>query len=192
MKSHALRRRALPVSAAEHAPVFPPRSHRSALLQRTDASQSLEELAFIVEVLEEDLRTGSSRASSLPPSRPPQSPNWSPAGLAGNTSEECDEMIPSPESYLSSSPGAAEYQPVISPRDLTGSSLQVSGPAGAGRRRQVWAEPPSPDGNLDASCFFWTQLQKEESVLGGIADTVLLHTDGRGRTYAQVSCGSGS
>lgn len=130
-----------------------------------------------MEVLEEDLRTGSSRGSSLSSSLPPQSPNWSPVGIAGYNSEEFDEMVPSPESYLTCSPGAAEYQQVLSPP-----GLQVCSRAGALGQRQVWADPLSPDWNLNNSSFFWTQLQKEESVLRGITDVVLLHTDGHGRT----------
>ncbi|CAG06477.1 unnamed protein product [Tetraodon nigroviridis] len=122
--------------------------------QRKEASQGLEELAFIVEVLEEDLRASS---------HPPQSPNWSPLGPAGSAGEELDEMIPSPGSSWTRSPG-----PPWCP---------------------VWAEPPGPDRSPDGSCFFWTQLQKEESVLAGVADAALLRTDGRGRTYLhQVAC----
>lgn len=146
-----------------------------------------------MEVLEEDLRTGSSRGSSLSSPRPPQSLNWSPVGTAGYNSEEFDEMIPSPVSYLTCSPGAAEYQQVLSPPASMDSGPHVcSANLGAGGQRQVWAEPPSPDWKVNSSCFFWAQLQKEELVLRGIADTALLHTDGRGRTCVQLSSASGS
>lgn len=140
-----------------------------AFLQRRGPSQSLEELAAIVEVLEEDLRSGCAS------SHPPPSPRWSPLGIPGCSSEDMDEIVPSPESYRTCSPGGAVERQQV---------LQVCDAAGAGG--QVWAEPLSPDWNLDSSCFFWTQLQKEEIMLGGLADAALLHTDGRGRTYVRV------
>lgn len=52
--------------------------HVLVVSQRTFLTKSLEELAIIVEVLEEDLRTCTT-SQSLSPS-PPVSPEWSPSG----------------------------------------------------------------------------------------------------------------
>lgn len=89
-------------------------------------------------------------------------------------------MILSPESYRTSLPGGAEYQQVPSPPDFMSSGLQIV--SGGGGQRQVWAEPPSHDWNLNSSFFFRTQLQKEECVLGGVTDALLLRSDIHGRT----------
>lgn len=143
----------------------------------------MEELAIIVEVLEEDLRTSNNHGSSSPSSssQPPQSPNWNPGGKSG-AGYNSDEMIPSPEAYLTSSPGEAGYQQVPSPPEFMSSGLQICSMSGGDGQMQDWAEPPTPDWNLNGSVFFWTQLQREECVLGGITDAVLLRTDIHGRT----------
>lgn len=167
----------------KHTSLFPPVFDWSDFLQRKRASKSLEELAIIVEVLEEDLRTSNRHGSSSPSSsssHPAQSPNWSPVGKS-SAGYSSDEMIPSPESYLTSSPGKAEYQQVPSPLELMSSCLQICSVSGGGGQRQDWSEPPSPGWNLNSS-FFWTQLQKEECVLRGITDAALLRTDVHGRT----------
>lgn len=156
----------------------------SAFLQRKHASKSLEELAIIVEVLEEDLRTSNSLGSSSPSSsssQPPQSPNWNPVGKSG-AGYNSDEMIPSPEAYFTSSPCRVGYQQVPSPPQVMSGGLQICSMSGGDGQMQDWAEPPSPDWNLNSSFFFWTQLQREECVLGGITDAVLLRPDIHGRT----------
>ncbi|XP_056906048.1 uncharacterized protein zgc:113279 isoform X2 [Takifugu flavidus] len=158
------------------------------MLRRKHASKSLEELAIIVEVLEEDLRTSTNHGSSPPPFQPPQSPNSNPVGKSG-AGYNSDEMIPSPEAYLTSSPGKAGYQQVPSPPGFMSSGLQICSMSGGDGQMQDWTEPPSPDWDLNSSFFFWTQLQREECVLGGITDAVLLRTDIHGRTSLhQVAC----
>lgn len=55
----------------------------SLVFQRTHLTKSLEELATIIEVLEEDLRTNNtdhSPSQTLSSSFPPVSPEWSPTG----------------------------------------------------------------------------------------------------------------
>uniref|UniRef100_A0A667YNH9 Zgc:113279 n=1 Tax=Myripristis murdjan TaxID=586833 RepID=A0A667YNH9_9TELE len=193
--------------------------------RRKPPTKSLEELAIIVEVLEEDLKTGNT-CSSLPrlfsPSTLPLSPEcspepdnrWgpephvyscsleseperqmsrttelgslsspsdeynnssyyhhlqsiSPHQGAGYNSDESDEMIPSPQYYMSYSPGTAEYPHTFSPPHSVCASLQPSS-------FDLW--------NLNSATFFWTQLQREESQLRDVSDSVLLATDAHGRT----------
>lgn len=221
--------------------------------QKKRLLKSLEELAIIVEVLEEDLKTGNT--FSAPPqtpilSKPPVSPNYSPEPLGnlwgsephsysytatyscslkydpdiqmpkisdcqprslnslcneynnnyhspctisshqGYNSDESEEMIPSPQSYITYSPGTPECL-VNSPHsDLMCSSLQSSdadlhqdgtidrdsgkGEGWLGLQNQKW--------NWSSAAFFGTQLQKEESQLRDISDSALLATDQHGRT----------
>ncbi|XP_023284253.1 NF-kappa-B inhibitor zeta-like [Seriola lalandi dorsalis] len=155
-------------------------------------TKSLEELAIIVEVLEEDLRTGNTYRSSsqtLSSFDPPVSPEWSPTGY---NSEESDEMIPSPRSYMSYSPGTAEYYKAPSPPVFMHAGLQPPGAASVGRddrRGEEWFDPMNHDWSLNSSAFFWTQLQKEESQLRDVSDAVLLATDEHGRTALhKVAC----
>lgn len=100
---------------------------------------------------------------------------------AGDNSDEFDEIIPSPQSCMTYSPGTAEYHQVPSPPDFMHSSHPLSSIRDAGGR-EVWFDPQNLDWDLNGSAFFWTQLQKEESHLRGISDAVLLNTDGHGRT----------
>ncbi|XP_026170239.1 NF-kappa-B inhibitor zeta isoform X2 [Mastacembelus armatus] len=158
---------------------------------RKHPTKSLEELAIIVEVLEEDLRTSnmyhlpSQSLSSDPPVSPEQPPS-------GYNSDESDEMIPSPQSYLSYSPGTAEYHQDLCPPGFMHTSIQQSITTEMGREsgiREEWFEPQNHNGNLNSSAFFWAQLQKEESQLRDISDAVLLATDGHGRiALHNVAC----
>ncbi|CAJ1066007.1 uncharacterized protein zgc:113279 [Xyrichtys novacula] len=164
--------------------------------KRKRPTKSLEELAIIVEVLEEDLRTGNTYCSppqSLPSPGSSVSPEWSPTG-AGYNSDESDEMIPSPQSYMSHSPGSLEYQQALSPTTFMHNSLQHPcvghmGDGGGGAGMEDFFDIPNQDWSVDSSAFFFTQLQKEESQLRHIADSVLLSTDDQGRTALhKVAC----
>ncbi|XP_032364861.1 uncharacterized protein zgc:113279 [Etheostoma spectabile] len=162
--------------------------------KRKQPTKSLEELAIIVEVLEEDLRTGNTCQSPpqyLSPSNPPVSPEGSPSG-SGYNSDESDEMIPSPQFYMTYSPGTAEYQQALSPPGSMHSSLHhpnIRKLGKVGGRGEEWAHPQVHDWNLNSSAFFWAQLQKEESQLRGISDAALLAADGHGRTALhEVAC----
>ncbi|XP_035857393.1 uncharacterized protein zgc:113279 isoform X3 [Sander lucioperca] len=162
--------------------------------KRKRPTKSLEELAIIVEVLEEDLRTGNTCLSPpqyLSPSKPPVSPEWSPTG-SGYNSDELDEMIPSPQSYMTYSPGTAEYQQALSPPGSMHTSLHHSNIRNIGRvggRGEESAYPQVHDWNRNNSAFFWAQLQKEESQLRDISDAALLAPDGHGRTALhKVAC----
>lgn len=104
---------------------------------------------------------------------------------AGYNSDESDEMIPSPLSYMTHSPGTAEYYQALSPPAFMHTSLQPScigntGRNGGGGEQRF--DPQNHDWNLNSSAFFWTQLQKEESQLRDISDAVLLAPDEHGRT----------
>ncbi|XP_028275550.1 uncharacterized protein LOC114444872 isoform X2 [Parambassis ranga] len=139
-------------------------------------TKSLEELAIIVEVLEEDLRTGntynspSQNVSSLDP---PVSPELSPAGYY---SDEYDEMSPMSQSYMTYSPGySPEYQQALSPPNIYPWQQSFDG-------KKEWFDFQNYNLDQDSSAFFWTQLQKEESQLRDISDNSLLATDEHGRT----------
>ncbi|XP_035011132.1 NF-kappa-B inhibitor zeta [Hippoglossus stenolepis] len=154
-------------------------------------TKSLEELAIIVEVLEEDLRainTHHSLSQTLS-SNPPVSPAQSPAGY---NSDESDEMIPSPQSYMSYPLGGVEYYQAPSPLGFMHTSLQPSSIAGVKRDsggREEWLDPQNHNWNMNSSAFFWAQLQKEENQLRDISDAPLLATDEHGRTALhKVSC----
>ncbi|XP_074535845.1 NF-kappa-B inhibitor zeta [Halichoeres trimaculatus] len=162
--------------------------------KRKRPTKSLEELAIIVEVLEEDLKTGNtycSRLQSPPSPGSAVSPEWSPTG-AGYNSDESDEMIPSPQSYMSYSPVSAEYQQALSPPAFMPTSLPPPTVSHMGTdtdRGEDWFDSLNQDWNLDSSAFFFTQLQKEESQLRHITDSVLLSTDEHGRTALhKVAC----
>lgn len=152
-------------------------------------TKSLEELAIIVEVLEEDLRTGNTYTYSSPPRNlssfeSPVSPELSPTG-AGYSSDEYSEMIPSPQSYMTYSPGTAEYYQALSPPDFTYTSLQPPSTENMREhceRREEQSDSESHNWEQNSSAFFWTQLQREESRLRDISDAVLLATDEHGRT----------
>ncbi|XP_042342975.1 uncharacterized protein zgc:113279 [Plectropomus leopardus] len=155
------------------------------------ATKSLEELAIIVEVLEEDLRTGSmcrSSPQSFSSCNPLVSPGRSPTGSTGYNSDESDEMIPSPRSYVTCSPGTAEYQQTRSPPGFTYHTLQPSSFGHSGGEDE-WFDPLNHDWSLNNSAFFWAQLHKEESRLREISDAVLLAPDAHGRTaFHKVAC----
>ncbi|XP_029302476.1 NF-kappa-B inhibitor zeta isoform X2 [Cottoperca gobio] len=155
--------------------------------KRKRSTKSLEELAIIVEVLEEDLRTGKTCSSPPQPlsySNSPVFPERSPTGSEYN-SDGSDEMIPSPQFYMTYSPGTAEYQQALSPPGFMQTSLQPSSIGNIGRvcgGREEWADAQKHDWNLNNSDFFWTQLQKEESQLRDVSDAVLLAPHGHGTT----------
>ncbi|KAL7400356.1 hypothetical protein ABVT39_010789 [Epinephelus coioides] len=162
--------------------------------KKKHAIKSLEELAIIVEVLEEDLRSSSmcrSPPQCLSSYNPPVSPGWSPSG-SGYNSDESDEMIPSPQSYMTYSPGTAEYQQALSPPGFMHASFQPSSFRNSGRvggGEEEWFDPQNHAENLNNSAFFWAQLQKEESQLSDICDTVLLAPDDHGKTALhKVAC----
>ncbi|XP_051255184.1 uncharacterized protein zgc:113279 [Dicentrarchus labrax] len=155
---------------------------------RKHPTKSLEELSIIVEVLEEDLRT--SNNCRFPPQsfEPPVSPECSSTG-AGYNSDESDEMIPSPQSYMTYSPGTAENHQAPSPPGFMHNSLQLYNVENVGRDGGTGEEWFDSDWNLNSSAFFWTQLQKEESQLRDISDAVLFAVDEHGRTALHnVAC----
>ncbi|XP_054901689.1 uncharacterized protein zgc:113279 [Poeciliopsis prolifica] len=140
--------------------------------------KSLEELAIILEVLEEDLRSSCIPRSLIPNSPPSDSTSYV------NSSDEYDEIIPSPESYMASSPTASEHDMPWTRPDCMFFSLQSSGGTDTQScrdREEGWFEPEN-NWDLNTSAFFWTQLQKEESRLRTTSDAELLTTDEHGRT----------
>ncbi|XP_041796734.1 uncharacterized protein zgc:113279 [Chelmon rostratus] len=157
--------------------------------KRKRPTKSLEELAIIVEVLEEDLKTGNNyRSPSQSSSDLPVSPEQSPTG-AGYNSDESDEMIPSPQSYITYSPGASEYHQALSPPGFMHNSLQLTNIERDGGGGEERFDPQNHDWNLHRSVYFWTQLQKEESQLRDVSDAVLLASDGHGKTALhKVAC----
>ncbi|KAE8295662.1 NF-kappa-B inhibitor zeta I-kappa-B-zeta [Larimichthys crocea] len=158
--------------------------------KRKNITKSLEELAIIVEVLEEDLRTSNNHSppQSYSPSDCAASPEWSPTG-AGYNSEEYNDMIPSPQSYMTYSPCTAEYYQAPSPPCSMHNSLQLSSVGRDGGRGEEWFDPPSHGWNLNSSAYFWTQLQKEESQLRDVSDAELLAADEHGKTALhKVAC----
>ncbi|XP_030600667.1 NF-kappa-B inhibitor zeta [Archocentrus centrarchus] len=153
-------------------------------------SKSLEELSIIVEVLEEDLRTGNSHPFSPPPLSPtdsPVSPQLSPDEI---NSDKYNEIIPSPPSYMTHSPGAADYH-----QAPPGFMFPSCAPLRFGilrkdcERREEWFDPENHSYNVNSSTFFWTQLQKEEGQLRDVSDAELLAADEHGRTVLhKVAC----
>uniref|UniRef100_A0A3Q0RFH2 Zgc:113279 n=1 Tax=Amphilophus citrinellus TaxID=61819 RepID=A0A3Q0RFH2_AMPCI len=148
-------------------------------------SKSLEELSIIVEVLEEDLRTGNSHPFSPPPLSPtdsPVSPQLSPDGnffiFFKINSDKYNEIIPSPPSYMTHSPGAADYH-----QAPPGFMFPSCAPLRFGilrkdcERREEWFDPENHSYNVNSSTFFWTQLQKEEGQLRDVSDAELLAAD---------------
>lgn len=139
--------------------------------KRRSPTKSLEELAIIVEVLEEDLKINTTHGSSHQSSQssPPASPVWSP-GITGYNSDGSEDMIPSPQTYMSYSP-RADYHQAMSP-DYMPCTSPASSPEEL-HSLQNWG--------MDSSAFFWIQLQKEEMVLNNICDAELLATDELGQ-----------
>uniref|UniRef100_A0A096MA10 Zgc:113279 n=1 Tax=Poecilia formosa TaxID=48698 RepID=A0A096MA10_POEFO len=158
--------------------------------------KSLEELAIIIEVLEEDLRSGCtpcSPTSKSPPSDFTTSPELSLTSNATpvlspvdvNSGDEYDEIIPSPESYMAYSPSASQHDVAWTRPDCMFFGLQPPGVTDTqsyGDREEGWFEPKN-NWDLNTSAFFWTQLQKEESWLRTTSDAELLTTDEHGRTF---------
>uniref|UniRef100_A0AAQ4S235 Zgc:113279 n=1 Tax=Gasterosteus aculeatus aculeatus TaxID=481459 RepID=A0AAQ4S235_GASAC len=134
---------------------------------RKCSAKSLEELAMILEVLEEDLWTGAACRSSAqyPPTRNPQgapfSPGWSSTGSEYYT-DESNGVITSPES-------SPEYPWEPPP------PFQPVGARGGG-----WADGQDQDLDQNVS-FFWAQLHWVESRLGEASDGELLAPDHNGR-----------
>uniref|UniRef100_A0A3B3XGG1 OCA domain-containing protein n=1 Tax=Poecilia mexicana TaxID=48701 RepID=A0A3B3XGG1_9TELE len=160
--------------------------------------KSLEELAIIIEVLEEDLRSGCtpcSPTSKSPPSDFTTSPELSLTNklhatpvlspVDVNSGDEYDEIIPSPESYMAYSPSASQHDVAWTRPDCMFFGLQPPGVTDTqsyGDREEGWFEPKN-NWDLNTSAFFWTQLQKEESWLRTTSDAELLTTDEHGRTF---------
>uniref|UniRef100_A0A669E1K8 Zgc:113279 n=1 Tax=Oreochromis niloticus TaxID=8128 RepID=A0A669E1K8_ORENI len=154
-------------------------------------SQSLEELSIIVEVLEEDLRTGSRNPLSPPPlspTGPPVSPQLSPTG---NMFFKYDEIIPSPPSYMTYSPGTAEYHQTPPGLMFPSCPPSIFGIVSKnGEQGEEWFGPRNySEYNVSSTAFFWTQLQKEEGQLRDVCDVELLSADEHGRTALhRVAC----
>lgn len=145
--------------------------------------KSLEELATLIEVLEEDLRTSSSAYSPYLNPAPCELlpyPDRSPTGYG----DEYDEIIPSPESCVSYSLCTSEHQGEWARPDCKFSCLQpcaVGDIQTYGENEDYWFKLKN-NWDLSSSGFFWAQLQKEEGLLIAISDAELLATDEHGRT----------
>ncbi|XP_029964782.1 uncharacterized protein LOC115400866 isoform X2 [Salarias fasciatus] len=146
---------------------------------KAQRTKSLEELAIIIEVLEEDLRTSSTCPSSPQDPHPPNSPVSPQLSPTGYGYDEYDEIIPSPDYHSTCSPGAAEHRQAPSPPGFTYPAFQPPGAGGVATSPEVkeeWFDAQS------SSAFFWTQLQREESQLSEVSDAALLTPDEHGRT----------
>ncbi|XP_004076054.1 NF-kappa-B inhibitor zeta isoform X2 [Oryzias latipes] len=140
------------------------------------AMKSLEELAIILEVLEDDLRTGNAyRAASRNLS---VSPVHSELGATGS-SDEFDDVASSPESYADYCPWTAEYHQATPPTYSLSSDLQHS--LLENERDTEQCNYQNRHQVLSSSAFFWRQLQKADDQLEGISDGELLATDQHGR-----------
>ncbi|XP_057694096.1 uncharacterized protein zgc:113279 isoform X2 [Corythoichthys intestinalis] len=149
--------------------------------KRKRPTSSLEELAIIVEVLEEDLRTGTTNSSQIQISSlsSPVSPAYSfePNGT-GYNSDVSDEIIPSPPSHTSYSPGLEYHQRSPPPDAMT-----------TGFEPTLTTDNWFNNYPLSSSDFFWAQLQMEEIQLRDISDEALLMADQHGRTaFHTVAC----
>ncbi|KAM4566780.1 uncharacterized protein PAE49_010284 isoform 1-T2 [Odontesthes bonariensis] len=152
---------------------------RKQTIRVQDPMKSLEELAIILEVLEEDLRTGNNYHSlpkNLSASSPPANPEFSPSGY----SDEYDVMIPSPESYMTYSTGTTEHYQTMSPPHCMFSSVENT--QRNDERGKEWFALPNHNQDQSSSAFFWMQLLKEENQLSNTSDAELLATDKCGRT----------
>ncbi|XP_047246852.1 NF-kappa-B inhibitor zeta isoform X2 [Girardinichthys multiradiatus] len=147
--------------------------------------KSLEELASIIEVLEEDLRSSCISHSSYQnpsPSDFAAYPKPSPTNVSYG--DEYDEIIPSPESYMVYSPSTSDYDTAWARPDCMFFNLQPSSVTDMqiyGDKEEDWFKPNNY-WDLNSSAFFWTQLQKEESQLRAASDAELLTTDEHGKT----------
>ncbi|XP_054651220.1 NF-kappa-B inhibitor zeta [Dunckerocampus dactyliophorus] len=144
--------------------------------KRKRSTSSLEELAIIVEVLEEDLRTGTSHTSPFQTLSSPSSEVSPTLDPNGYNTDESDEVIPRPKAHMAFSPGIAEQHQVPPPPGANSTTFQ---PSGTG---DDCFAVNTPKWTLSSSQFFWAQLQKEEVHLRDIPDSLLLATDGHGRT----------
>ncbi|XP_077466680.1 uncharacterized protein LOC144083074 [Stigmatopora argus] len=149
--------------------------------KRKRPTSSLEELAIIVEVLEEDLRTATTNSSQIKisSSGSPVSPAYSsePNGT-GYNSDVSDEIIPSPSSHTSHSPGTEYSQ---TPPSLSAMTTIFE---------PTWtADKWFSNYPLSSSDLFWAQLEKEESKLLAISDEALLGVDQHGQAaFHKVAC----
>lgn len=100
---------------------------------------------------------------------------------AGYTSDDFDEMIPSPETIGMFSPGTGNYHLVPYPPGLQQNTLHVPTDWNHGEG-DVWIDTQSFNSNLSDSSFFWAQVQKEQSQLSETSDADLLNTDKHGKT----------
>ncbi|XP_077422351.1 uncharacterized protein LOC144052292 [Vanacampus margaritifer] len=152
---------------------------------RKRPTSSLEELANIVEVLEEDLRTSTTNSSPIQMSSPSSIVSHKytfETNGTGYNSDESDEIIPSPPSHTAYSSGTAEYHQSPPPTGIMTTSFQ-----------HMWTEDNwFANYAVSSSEFFGAQLQKEETQLKGISDDALLATDRHGRTVLHnVACDGG-
>lgn len=99
---------------------------------------------------------------------------------AGYTSDDFDEMVPSPEAIGLFSLGTGYHQ-VPSPPGLQQNALHIPTNWNHGEE-DAWFDSLSPNWNFSNSSFFWAQVQKEESHLSETSDAVLLNTDKHGKT----------
>ncbi|KAL0973065.1 hypothetical protein UPYG_G00198440 [Umbra pygmaea] len=109
----------------------------------------------------------------------------------GYVSDESDNMISSPESYMSYSPSSDDQIPspqhsVLTQRFSSYEQGQDKGSESQGKYRfsQQYIRHMAQDGISEDS--FWTQLQREESLLTGVPDTEFLTTDSSGRTVLHI------
>lgn len=107
----------------------------------------------------------------------------SPLG-AGLNGDEYDEIIPSPPSYMTYSPGTAEYHQTPPGFMFPSCPPSIFGIVSKnGEQRQEWFGPRNySEYNVNSGAFFWTQLQKEEGQLRDVCDAELLSADEHGRT----------
>lgn len=94
-------------------------------------------------------------------------------------------MIPSPQAYMTYSLATGDCPPNLPPPGFMYTNCEPSFAAamrGDEGGVEEWLEPQTPSCNLNSSAYFWTQLQKEESLLVDISDAALLTRDEHGRT----------
>ncbi|XP_010891995.1 NF-kappa-B inhibitor zeta [Esox lucius] len=215
--------------------------------KRKHPTKSLEELAIIVEVLEEDLKdnkpyspcnkSDSSKYCPKPNEQswhtpeplqqsypmnlgqekkiPQQAPNYcmpelnlSHSPSKQNTTvpplnsqvqyvgDESDNVIPSPDSYMSYSPSSTSDYQMPSTQDSVftlpqscsyeldqDGACDYQGSYSPQAQNSFRQQCPSNMGqDWNSTAHFWTQLQREESLLMGVSDTEFLATDKNGRT----------
>ncbi|XP_024113813.1 nuclear factor NF-kappa-B p105 subunit [Oryzias melastigma] len=148
---------------------------RNRTIRVQHSMKSLEELAIILEVLEDDLRTGNTYQNAT--RNLPASPVHSELCTTGS-SDEYDEVASSPESYTAYCPSTAEYHQATTPTDCMLSDLQHLLVKNVDNEKEIdWYDHH----NLNSSAFFWRQLQRAEDQLKGVSDEGLLVPDRHGR-----------